>query len=428
MRPILRAFSLLCVPAVAQAATPESLGLFDAVSRRFALFDSLADGSPDEALALEWNGARHILPISGDWDGNGVTDLGFYDPHRRVFGLLADRADGAVDIRVPANSWRPWLSPVVGDWDGDGRDDLALYDRFARRFSLLGPGGGRVVRTLQLSERRSCEMRPFAGDWDGDGRDELGLLDPRRRTIHLLRSKATGDREVVLPSNEPSSRLFPVAIDLDGDGRDELALFDAKARRFALLHDFADGETDGHFAPSVGKGERPRPVAGRWSVAQAQNQVPDTEHCRPAAETDLAAAAFETELLRLVNEQRASGAVCGQEGTFPPVAALAMTASLRCSARLHARDLARQGQASRIGSDGSLPEARIAAAGYAFVYVGEAVAGALTDPGAVVAAWMADGLTCATLLEPGFQHAGAGVAGTPNTQHDTWVLDLGAPQ
>jgi uncharacterized protein YkwD len=225
-----------------------------------------------------------------------------------------------------------------------------------------------------------------------------------------------------------------VSVDLNGDGRDELALFDRKTRRFALLADLADGATDGSFDVSAVPGEHLAPLAGRWNAAPAGGggggggDVPDTAACQPAAGVSPALAAFELQLLTEVNARRAAGAVCGQEGSFPPVPPLAMDPALRCAARLHALDMAARSVVTSIGANGSSPESRIAAAGYAARFVGENVAGTLPDPASVVSAWMANGIQCSLVLESGFEHAGVGLVDRPGAQRFFWALDFAAPQ
>jgi len=423
--------SILCVVSEVRAAAPETLGVFDWRTNRFSLFKDQAGGAPFATLDVVRRGHYRVFPIAGDWDGDGVTDLGWYDPVLHEFELLLDRKDGVPDVRVHVATGRPWLRPVVGDWDGDHKADLGLYDPLERRIMLLSPSrDGSIFRVLQLGPRREFDLRPFAGDWDGDGVDELGLYDQDDRTIHLLPSKGTGGREVVLHSNERSRRLRPVALDLSGTGRDGLALYDPETGHVALLSDLKDGLTDAGFNVTGLDTERLWPVAGRWTAPPAlggASEVPDTAYCRPVSAVDPAGAAFEMQLLALVNARRAAGASCGQQGVFPPATALNLKPALRCSARLHAQDMAAHDLLGQVGSDHSIPETRISPTGYAFNFVGETVAAGLGDPVSVVNAWMADDLSCSQLLEPVFQDAGAGFAATTTGHGTYWVLDLGAP-
>lgn len=426
---VLWLLALALAPA-ARAAAPETPGLFDRDSRRFHLFHDAVDDVPDEAFAVA-SERRHLLPVSGDWNGDGATDLGGFDPQRRRFLLFADRKDGAADVQVAVRSWRPWLRPLAGDFDGDGRDELAVYDRYARRFSFLdASGSGDFSKVLQLSARRPDHLRPFTGDFDGDGVDELGLYDGRGRTVHLLPSRANGGREQTLRLRDLPRDLRPVAFDGDGDGRDGLGLFDRGTGRMLLLADFSDGVADGSLDLSGTGGVRLLPVAGTWKPATGGDgppDVPDTALCQPVTGVDPGWMAFEDELLARLNAQRATGASCGREGVFPPTTALAASPSLRCAARLHVRDMAARDAVTQFGSDGSVPEVRAAYAGYPVLFTGEAVSGALPSAAEVLASWLADGITCSMLMEPVFEDAGVGFADVPGGRRFFWVLDIGTP-
>ncbi len=429
LRLVLLAIAFLLAAAPARAGAPETPGFFDRALDRFSLLHDLADAAADETLEVEHGARPPVLPVAGDWDGDGRTDLGVFDPRRHAFELLLGRVDGVPDLRIPVATWRPWLLPVTGDWNGDGRDDLGVFDRYGRRFSLLAADGA-VTRVMQLSGRRSCFLLPFAGDFDGDGTDELGVYDPHDRTVHLLRAKANGGRDLVLRVSERSRDLRPLPIDLDGDGRDDLGLYDRKAGRIAVLADLADGVPDGSLDVSGVEGRLLLPVAGVFAAAPEppadDDPVPDTAGCQPVANQDPGWTHFERDVLVLVNAARAAGGTCGDEGAFDPAPPLEAHPSLRCSARLHARDLAARDVVTQFGVNGSLPETRAAAAGYPVLFVGEAVSGGLPEPAAVVAGWFANDLTCAMLREPVFRDAAAGHAEGPSGRRFYSVLDLGA--
>ncbi len=428
---LLASAALRCLFAPeALAGASETLALFDRDARRFDIFHDQTDAVPDESFSLDVV-ARNLLPLAGDFDGDGETELAVYDPWRRSFRLFADRDDGAPDAEIRVRTFRPWLRPLAGDFDGDGRDELALYDRYARRMSILdAAGSGRFTRVFQLSFRRPDHLRPFAGDFDGDGRDEPGLYDGHAGTVHLLAAGVAGGVSRTLRLAERGHGLRPVAFDGDGDGRDGLGLFDLRTGRMAVIADLADGDTDGSIDLSGAGGVRRLPVAGVFAPPAgepAPPDVPDTEWCQAAAIVDPLWARYETELLTLLNAQRAAGGSCGSEGFYEPTLPLVAHPALRCAARLHVRDMAARDAVTQFGADGSVPEVRAAAAGYPVLFTGETVAGGLPDPAAVLAGWLADGPVCAMLMEPAFEDAAAGFAEVPGGRRFFWVLDLGIP-
>ncbi|NNF10089.1 MAG: hypothetical protein HKN74_07385, partial [Acidimicrobiia bacterium] len=99
--------------------------------------------------------------------------------------------------------------PFVGDFDGDGIDELGLYR----------PGTGYVYMALEppTSNDASTDLQFFygangdviiAGDWDNDGIDTVGIYRASTGRFYLRNSNSTGeaDQTIVAPAG-----LRPVA-------------------------------------------------------------------------------------------------------------------------------------------------------------------------------------------------------------------------
>ena len=76
------------------------------------------------------------LPVTGDWNGDGITDLGVFDPATAEFTLLHPRPArrrGAHPgpVRHPG---RRGVLPVAGDWDGNGVTDLGTWNPTTQTF------------------------------------------------------------------------------------------------------------------------------------------------------------------------------------------------------------------------------------------------------------------------------------------------------
>jgi hypothetical protein len=57
-----------------------------------------------------------ILPLSGDWDGDGVDTVGLYNLVTGAFFLRNANAPGAANVSF---TYGPLgATPIVGDWDG----------------------------------------------------------------------------------------------------------------------------------------------------------------------------------------------------------------------------------------------------------------------------------------------------------------------
>jgi uncharacterized protein YkwD len=114
---------------------------------------------------------------------------------------------------------------------------------------------------------------------------------------------------------------------------------------------------------------------------------------------------FQAELLRLVNERRARGAVCGTE-SLPAAPALSWKASLAQGAARHSQDMVDKNFFSHTGSDGSNAGQRISAAGYSWSRWGENIAYGYTSSAAVVDGWMKSEGHCRNIMNAAFTEMG----------------------
>ncbi len=76
------------------------------------------------------------IPIAGDWNGNGQTTVGLYNPSTSAFYLKNSHSGGAADIYFlygPAAGG--WL-PLTGDWNGDVSTGVGLFDKVGGMFYL----------------------------------------------------------------------------------------------------------------------------------------------------------------------------------------------------------------------------------------------------------------------------------------------------
>ena len=112
------------------------------------------------------------LPVTGDWNGDKVTDLGVFDPGTATFTLRTVGADG-LPVLTPVVFGISTDLPVTGDWDGNGdhrRRHLASLDRDLR--AAGDASGGPHGRDRDRGEVRSQALtRP--------GRSRRGLRPAR---------------------------------------------------------------------------------------------------------------------------------------------------------------------------------------------------------------------------------------------------------
>jgi glucose/arabinose dehydrogenase len=236
----------------------DSAAVYLPAEARFLFRNLHLGGAADRSLRFgaPGNGA---IPLAGDWNRDGRTTIGTWDPATGRFQLknTLTRGPANVSFLLPAASG---AIPLAGDWNGDGRDSVGLYDPATSTFELRNTlSAGRFGVTLRYGPPGGGWL-PVAGDWDGDGRDSVGLYDPATSTFHLKNGFTGGNDDLRVPFGPAG---LPLAGDWDGDGRDGLGLFSPETAVFRLKNALQRGAADWVFqlGPAAAGAV---PLAGEW--------------------------------------------------------------------------------------------------------------------------------------------------------------------
>lgn len=173
--------------------------------------------------------------------------------------------------------------------------------------------------------------------------------------------------------------------------------------------------------------------------------VPPNEFCQGVSSWDANWTQFESALLEKINEARAQGTSCGNQGNFAATTPLYANATLRCAARVHSKDMndgnffahlsATNGSSElvRIFTAGTQPPLpgtpgmeNQTIAGTLFANGGENIARGPAEAAQVVQEWLASPGHCANMMNPAFTHLGAGYH-SGSSQGPLWTLTLGSP-
>ena len=160
------------------------------------------------------------------------------------------------------------------------------------------------------------------------------------------------------------------------------------------------------------------------SSCNANNDDDCAVDCTDPASWPMNWADFETEVIRLVNIERAAGANCGSRGTFAAAGPLSLDTELREAARCHSTDMADNDFFDHTGSNGSSFSQRCNAAGYSGSPRGENIAAGYSTPSAVVVGWMNSDGHCANVMNSSADEVGIGYyykTGTQWTRYWTMV-------
>lgn len=106
---------------------------------------------------------------------------------------------------------------------------------------------------------------------------------------------------------------------------------------------------------------------------------------------------FNAQILASVNAMRIKGYNCGGE-MMPAVKPLAWNSKLEKAATIHAIDMDKNNHFSHVGTDGSLPDDRIKAAGYEWGQVGENIGRGYKDVAAAIKGWQESGSHCKQMM------------------------------
>ncbi|MCI0459687.1 MAG: hypothetical protein L0Z62_22275 [Gemmataceae bacterium] len=216
-----------------------TVGAFDPATATFYLRNSNSRGIPD--IAPFQFGAPGWVPVVGDWDGDGITTIGVFDPTGQ-FGqapatwfLRNSNGPGAPDLGPFAYGAAGWV-PVVGDWDGDGTTTIGAFDPFGQYGQpvatwYLRNSNGPGAPDLAPFQYGAAGWIPVVGDWDGDGTTTVGVFDPVGQfgrppaTWFLSNSNIPGAPDVE-PFAYGAPGWIPVVGDWDGDGLTDAGVFD----------------------------------------------------------------------------------------------------------------------------------------------------------------------------------------------------------
>lgn len=192
-----------------------------------------------------WARTSGVTPYTGDFNGDGTTDLALVNrmPGWSTVPVALSDGSGFTIQNRPAADFASWATGqnvfvLTGDFNNDDATDLALINNDPGWNTVpvaLGGPDGFTIQNRPVGEfaawAAAPAVFPFAGDFNGDGATDVALVnrDAGWTTVPVALSDADGFTIQNRPVGEFASwartpGVWPYPGDYNGDGSTDLAL------------------------------------------------------------------------------------------------------------------------------------------------------------------------------------------------------------
>jgi hypothetical protein len=251
---------------------------------------------PDDGQVHEFLfGVYYAIPVVGDFNGDGVSEIGVYYRGEWFLDLNGNGRWDEEDLWAHLGTAEDL--PVVGDWDGDGKDDIGIFGpewpqdpRAIRNEPGLPDSHNRVQvqpknipprpteatsghRLLRLTAQGSgradvidhvfrfgqAKDAPVAGDWNGDGIRTIGVFRDGQWRFDSDGDGRWTNADARAEFGNPGD--VPLVGDFNGDGVEEIGVY---REGMWYLDTNGNRELDAHDRVFALGGPGDQPVVGDW--------------------------------------------------------------------------------------------------------------------------------------------------------------------
>jgi len=141
------------------------------------------DGSSTDKVILNFGqGLPNAIPVTGDWDNSGVTKIGVFSNGTWYLDMNGNGVwDGPnVDKLIPNfGQGLPNAIPVTGDWNGTGVTKIGVFSNGTWYLDVNGNGvwdGSSTDKVILNFGQGLPNAIPVTGDWTNTGVTRVGVF------------------------------------------------------------------------------------------------------------------------------------------------------------------------------------------------------------------------------------------------------------
>jgi len=189
------------------------------------------NGAPPDILGFFGVGLPNVKPVTGDWNGDGRTEIGAFSEGTWYLDMNNNwQWDGeGIDVHGVFGVGLPNVIPVTGDWNGDGRTEIGVYSEgyWYLDKNQSWAWEGEPTDTFGVFGIGLPNVIPVTGDWNADGTTEIGVYSEGNWYLDKSQNwqwdgtptDTYGLFGVGLPN------VIPVTGDWNGDNRTEIGVY-----------------------------------------------------------------------------------------------------------------------------------------------------------------------------------------------------------
>lgn len=182
--------------------------------------------------------------VTGDFNGDGITDITTFQSGNRVQPMLIGSASGtltgvvaAIPSQVANYINGSGAKQQIGDFNGDGLSDIAVFTENLKSVPMLFSTGSlsftstlSPLPALVSNAVNAPGARQIAGDYNGDGVEDFAIFGNGFATIPMIISQGNGVFAArVIPAASATgfngANVIQVAGDNNGDGITDLTAY-----------------------------------------------------------------------------------------------------------------------------------------------------------------------------------------------------------